>query len=271
MSANDTERAERGSSGPSTDPSPRVRGGAASETVLHRILKRAAGEWALANRFPLLGFEVRVPASPYRADVAAASRHPAADGGVVALFECKQARSDFLRDEADEPALRRETADCAGRLRTLSALVAGHRPDLRKGVALFPEYDDYDLRGLRHDGLERLQREVEIMQRKLVRSVKFARLHRYHAADYLYLVTTEGLIEPHEVPVGWGWLECATQEDRLTLRQPPQRHVTATAQRLAWLESMAMAGGRSQLRGLPPMPGRPPGPVTDAGPQDRRC
>jgi hypothetical protein len=252
--------------GPFTDPSPAVRRGATSETAVHRTLKRAAGEWALDNRFPVLGFEVRVPASPYRADVVAASRHPTDEGGVVALFECKQARSDFLRDEADEPTLRRETADYADRLRTLSALVAGHRPDLRKGVALFPEYDDYDLRGLRHDGLERLQRDLEIMQRKLVRSVKFARLHRYHAADYLYLVTTEGLIEPHEVPVGWGWLEVATQDGRLTLRQPPQRHVTATALRLAWLESMAMAGGRSQLRGLPPIPGRSPGAMTGGGP-----
>lgn len=258
MAASNPEHAGREPTGPSPVASTTARRGATSESAVHRALKRAAGEWALENRFPVLGFEVRVPASPYRADVAAASRHPSADGGVVALFECKQARSDFLRDEADEPTLRCETAECADRLKTLTSLVAAHRPDLRRGAALFPDYDDYDLRGLRHDGLERLQRDLEIRQRKLVRSVKFARLHRYHAADYLYLVTTAGLIEPHEVPVGWGWLDVSTQDGRVALRQPPQRHVTTSALRLAWLESMAMAGGRFQLRGLPPIPGKPP-------------
>ncbi|MFO1452439.1 MAG: hypothetical protein U1F61_30010 [Opitutaceae bacterium] len=224
-----------------------------SETEAHRRLKRAAADWAVANRLPLLGFEVRVPRGPYRADVAALSRRPSADSAVAALFECKQARSDFLRDEADEPVLRRETAECSARLQTLRSLVAGHRPDLRKGESLFPEYDDWDLRGLRHDGLERLQRDLEVRQRKIVASVKFARLHRYHAADYLYLVTTAGLIESHEVPSGWGWLELPESGQGLVLRAAPLRHVTSPGVRMAWLESVALSGSRAHLRSLPPL------------------
>ncbi|HUL55201.1 MAG TPA: hypothetical protein VLT83_17490, partial [Opitutaceae bacterium] len=97
------------------------------ETKAHAELKALAFAWARANGFPLAAFEVHVPASGYRADVAAASRHPLAADGAVALFECKQSRADFLRDEADEPRVRARGAEIARRLAALRALIAVHR------------------------------------------------------------------------------------------------------------------------------------------------
>ena len=230
------------------NPSPAHSG----ESLAHRELKRLASEWALTQRLPLLGCEVRVPRSPYRADLVAASRCPVGDTGVVAMFECKQARSDFLRDEANEPEVRRTAEGLAARARELRGLIAGHRPDLRRGESLFPEYDDYDLRGLKHDTLDEIECALEVCQHKILRSLKFARLHRYHAADHLYLVTVRGLIELHEVPTGWGWLETGNDGDGLCLRHPPVRHATTAQVRLAWLESIALAGTRAHLRSLRP-------------------
>jgi hypothetical protein len=216
---------------------------ARGETEAHRALKKLALAWAGAHRLPLSGVEVRVPKSPYRADVAAASRHPAADDGIVAVFECKQARADFLRDEADEPAVRLEATAIASRLAALKSLIGVHRPDLRRGESLFAEFDDYDFRDLRHPTLHALERKLDLLQGKLVESVKFARLHRYNAADYLYLVTENEVVAPHEIPCGWGWL--VRRDQGLELRQPPVRHATTPAQRLAWLESIAAAGARA--------------------------
>jgi hypothetical protein len=218
------------------------------ETPAHLELKRLAVCWALANRLPLVGVEVRVPKSAYRADVAALSRHPVGEYAVTALFECKQARSDFICDGADEPALSIEVKETADRLTELRKLIGGHRPDLRRGDSLFPEFDDYDFTGLKHDALHEIQRRLEILQRKVVEGVKFARLHRYHAADHLYLVTEPGIVHPHEVPAGWGWLE--RDGASLVVKQPPERHMPSADARLAWLENVAIAGARAAKRQL---------------------
>lgn len=201
------------------------------ETTAHLHLKRLAFDWARGNGLPMAGIEARVPRSGYRADVAALSRHPTGERGVVAVFECKQARSDFLRDEADEPHLRSQYAALCERVDRLRALIGRHRPDLRRGEELFPEFDGYDLRGLRHDTLSQLERELELAQKKLIHGVKFARLKQYHAADYLYLVTEPELIEKHEVPSGWGWL--VRTGDSLELQLKPVRFGTNPDTRLA--------------------------------------
>ena len=167
------------------------------ETQAHRELKRLAFAWAVENGLPIVGCEVRVPRSGYRADVAAMSRQPLGEAGLVALFECKQCRSDLIRDQADEPAVRIRSVELATRVGELRALIAVHRPDLRRGESLFAEFDEYDLAGLRHDTLHALERELGILQSKLENCVKFARLSRYHAADHLYLVTEPGIVEAY--------------------------------------------------------------------------
>ncbi|MDB6094095.1 MAG: hypothetical protein JWM32_1657 [Verrucomicrobia bacterium] len=214
------------------------------ETEAHRTLKRLAMAWARAHSLPLAAQEVRIPRSAYRADVAGASRHPARAEGVVAVFECKQCRADFLHDEADETTVKAAAASHHARLLHLRQLVALHRPDLRRGESLFAEYDSYDLRDLRHDTLHGLEKELVTLQRKIVSCVKFSKLCRYQAAEFFYLVTEAGIAEPHEVPHGWGWL--VREGDVLELKQLPVRHTTSTEHRITWLENIAAAGARTK-------------------------
>jgi hypothetical protein len=216
------------------------------ETEEHRTLKRLACEWAQSAGFAFVACEVRVPRSGYRADVAALTRKLRSPEARSALFECKQSRADFLRDQVDEPAAQAETRALSERLRALRALLAVHRPDLRRGESLFAEFDSYDFGGLRHETLHELEAEFEALQRKLLLGVKFSRLHKYHAADFLYLVTEPSILEPHEVPAGWGWLE--RDGETLALREPPLRHQAAPQSGLAWLESIALAGSAASRR-----------------------
>ena len=222
------------------------------ETERHRGLKRLACEWALTAGFAFVACEVRVPRSGYRADVAALTRKPALPEARSALFECKQSRVDFLRDQVDEPAAQTELRALSERLRSLRALLAVHRPDLRRGESLFAEFDSYDFGGLRHETLHALEAEFEALQRKLLLGVKFSRLHKYHAADFLYLVTEPDILEPHEVPVGWGWL--VREGETLVLREPPVRHSSAQSASLTWLENIALAGSSASRRMISCMP-----------------
>lgn len=214
----------------------------------HRELKRRALTWAREQGLVLAACEVRVPRSPYRADVVAATRGLATGGGTVAIFECKQSRADFLRDEADEPAVRAAARAASDRLRLLRESIGAHRPDLRRGAGLFPEWDDVDLRGLRHATLRRLEREVQALQRGSVHRVKFARLRRYGVADHCYLVTAPGIVEAGEVPDGWGWLEASPAAAALHLRAIPVRSSVSPDLGALWLEAIACSGARASRR-----------------------
>jgi len=216
------------------------------ETLAHRNLKRLALAWALEHGFSLAACEVRVPKSGYRADVVAATSRLLSTEGRVALFECKQARADFLRDQADEAALREEALRLCERLTSLRAMLAVHRPDLRRGESLFAEYDEYNFQDLRHDGFHEAEDALAQIQRKLLCAVKFARLRRYAAADHLYLVTESEILSEHEIPVGWGWL--VRVNEQVEVRRPPTRMETVAEQRLAWLEQIARAGTRDCLK-----------------------
>lgn len=187
-----------------------------------------------------------MPRSGYRADVAALSRRPGSGEAKTALFECKQCRPDFLRDQADEPGVKAELRALAERIRELRALLAVHRPDLRRGESLFAEFDSYDFGGMRHETLHGLEAQLDVLQRKLITGVKFSRLHKYHAADFLYLVTEPGLMERDEIPNGWGWLE--REGEALVLREAPVRHQASGEGRLAWLERIALAGAVASRR-----------------------
>ena len=103
---------------------------ASNETALHAQLKRLAIFWAQEQGFRAVAAEVRLPRSGFISDVAAykpATRRVAlgrngsvdevsgrlttiAAVGATAVFECKQARSDFLKDSyAGETTMRRLT------------------------------------------------------------------------------------------------------------------------------------------------------------------
>jgi len=222
------------------------------ESPGHRDLKRRALAWALDGGFVLAACEVRVPRSRYRADVVAATSGLASGRGTVAVFECKQSRADFLRDEAEEPTVREAARTAADRLRLLREAIGAHRPDLRRGTGLFPEWDDVDLRGLRHATLDRLEREVRTLQRGLQHRVKFARLRRYQVADHFYLVTAPGIVAAGEVPDGWGWLEASPAGAALHRRVAPVRSAVPPELGALWLESIALSGSRASRRLLGP-------------------
>jgi len=211
--------------------------GTGTESVVHRDLKRLALAWARAHRLVLAAPEVRLPRSGYRADVVAATPRVMSANALTAVFECKASRADFLRDAAREDGAAEMLVKMSERLMALRALIGGHRPDLRRGEELFPEFDALDLRGLRHRTHDRLEREFACQQRKLHEGTKFAKLARWRAASVLYLVTEDGLLAPHELPDGWGWLVRRGESLEVVVR--PCLRDTTPAERVALLERIA--------------------------------
>ena len=218
------------------------------ETPAHRELKRLALAWAGTRRLVLGATEVRLPRSNYRADVAAATPRTLANNAVTAVFECKASRADFLVDSAVETGAAESIAQLRERLAALRTLIAGHRPDLRRGEELFAEFDAYDLRGLKHETHDRLSAELRVAERKLQDGTKFARLFRWRAASLLYLVTEDEVLEPHELPEGWGWL--VRRGETLKLAKRPCLRETTPAERVALVERIAaVAARRERLSG----------------------
>lgn len=215
----------------------------AAETENHTRLKALTLAWAQANGFAICAFEVRVPRSGFRADVAACSRGAAAR---TAVFECKQSRADLLKDAQAEPATRARLAALAERRRALEGLLAVHRPDLRRGEALWPEFDAWDFSSLEHRAYRAVLADLETAQRQVVRGTKFSRMFRYRSADFLYLVVEEGIFAEAEIPAGWGLL--VRRGDTLFLSRPPSALDAEVRQRAAILEMIALAATRAVNR-----------------------
>lgn len=209
------------------------------ESAAHRELKRLALEWARAHRLTLGALEVRLPRSNYRADVAAATPRALSASAFTAVFECKASRADFLRDSAPEAGAGEKIARLGERLAALRALIGSHRPDLRRGEELFPEFDAIDLRGLRHRTHDRLAAELGAAQRKRLEGTKFARLGRWRAASLLYIVAEEDLFAPCELPDGWGLL--VRRGPALELTAQPCLRDTTAPERVALIERIAAA------------------------------
>ena len=78
------------------------------ESQRHWRLKQAALAWLAEQQYPVRATEIRLPNGNYRADVVAYRPELALSVekkgprqhqvGVTAILECKQARSDFLKD-----------------------------------------------------------------------------------------------------------------------------------------------------------------------------
>ncbi|WP_438480368.1 hypothetical protein [Oleiharenicola lentus] len=212
--------------------------GASGESLAHRELKRLAVEWARARRLMLCGSEVRLPRSNYRADVAAATPRQLSGNAVTAVFECKASRSDFLRDSADERATVATVQSLSERLHALNQLIGTHRPDLRLGEELFPEFDCIDLRGSRHDTHRAVTKALAAAQNALYEGTKFSKLTRWRAATFLYLVVDHAtLVHGHEVPAGWGLL--IREGEQLHCVIAPVRQETKLEERIALLERIA--------------------------------
>lgn len=232
-----------------TAVAPSASGGRAPpESDAHRALKALAAKWAVAHRLTLYAAEVRLPRSAYRADLAACTSRVASPQAFTAVFECKASRSDFLRDAAPETATAAELTELIQRLAELRSLIATHRPDLRRGEELFPTFDCWDLRGLRHTTHDQLTRRLRAAQRKLHEGTKFAKMTRWRSASLLYAVTEPGVLNPWELPEGWGWLE--RSEAGLVLRAKPCLQPTTAAERIALLERIAAVTAVRETRRL---------------------
>lgn len=211
--------------------------GARGESLAHRALKELAVTWARAHRLMLCGTEVRLPRSGYRADVAAATPRILSDAACTAVFECKASRADFRRDAADEAAATAEVLELRVRLAALREAIGVHRPDLRRGEELFPQFEAIDLRGVRHDTHARLTRQLRAAEVRMLEGTKFAKLARWRAATLLYLVAEPDVVAAAEVPDGWGLLERVG--DALRLRVKPCLNETTAVERVAFVERIA--------------------------------
>jgi len=229
------------------------------ESEPHRNLKRLALLWAEEHGYLIYGVEVRLPRSNYRADVAAylvkhalqplggagtmatrLARQPIV--GTTAVFECKQSRSDFLKDSRSSSRTVEQLGVLQERRRTLERLIGLHLPSLRKGETLFPEYDAIDLSRHEHKTYRKVLREIETLQARLYGKTKFDRMTRYECANVCYLVVEEGILEPHEAPLHWGLL-VRRGDSLIQVCTPVWREIPQPV-RLELLHRIALAGTR---------------------------
>jgi len=226
------------------------------ETEKHRELKRLALRWAQTNGFSIAACEVRVPKSGYRADVAACSRGAERR---TAVFECKQARADLLKDAQREDEARRKVEELSARVRNLEELIGGHRPDLRKGEALFAEFDAWDFSGVDHATHRRTLEQLATWQGRVLRGTKFAKLFRWRAADFFYLVSEDGIFAEAEIPAGWGLL--VRRGEELALARKPVWAEAKEEARRTLAECIGISATRAVNRAmdveLPPSPWAP--------------
>lgn len=216
------------------------------ESEAHGRLKGLALRWAQVEGFALCATEVRVPRSGFRADVAGCA---GADPDLTVVLECKQARADLLKDAHPEAASRQRFAELTARRRTLEELIAVHRSDLRRGEALWPEYDTWDFSRLKHRAYRSLLAELATMQRRVRHGMKFSKMARYRCADLLYLVVEDDIFAAAEIPDGWGLL--IRRGDDLKCSRPARRLESPAPQRAALQDAVVAAAARTARPNVP--------------------
>ena len=239
------------------------------ETTAHAMLKKLALQWAQQQGYLICDIEVRLPHSNFRADAVAyktaTERLPLVEDGkaprrlvrqpvvgATAVFECKQARSDFLNDSHNTAETARRLKALDERRQTLERLLGMHQPSLRRGETLFAEYDAIDISNFEHKTYRRVLREIAVQQARLYGKTKFDKVARYRCANLCYLVVEAGILRGHEVPVSWGLL--VRREEVLTLERTPVWQDVPEPTRLDLLQRIAMAGSRRLDRDLGILP-----------------
>lgn len=224
-----------------------------AESAAHLRLKRLALFWAQKQGYRSCAYEVGLPNSRYRADLAAYMPARERVGGIMrpaigatAVFECKQARSDFLKDSRSERATAAELAALHERRAALELQLRIHYPTLRVNDSLFQDYQSSDFGALEHENYRRLLARIALLQRRLFRQTKFDVLMRARCGNLFYVVADEGIFRPHEIPVGWGLL--VRRDDELELAAKPIWQELAEHERLGLLHRIAAAGNRALNR-----------------------
>lgn len=221
---------------------------ASGETARHASLKQLALRWACEQGLTLAAPEVSFPHRRFRVDVAACRparavpSRPAATSvhqvlRTAAVFECKQVRGDLLRDNARRDGASLRLRELETRRRELESRLQLHLPHLAQGESLFPEFDSYRLRDCGHGGYRRLVQRIATARQALTHGTKFDRLAGYRLANVHYLVVEASLVEPHELPPGWGLL--VRDGEVLRLAQKPAWQDIAAEEQLIFLQRIA--------------------------------
>jgi len=221
---------------------------ASGETIHHSNLKQLAIKWARGQGMILAAPEVSFPHCKFRVDVAACcparkvpARIPPASITsvlkVAAVFECKQVRSDLIRDNKRRELMSARLEALESRRAKLEALLQIHLPHLANGESLFPEYDSYRLTENRHEGHRRLLKQIALTKSGLFDGTKFDRLISYHMANLHYIVVEEDILKAHEVPEGWGLLVRLGEELQLVAK--PAWQDINVEQQLVFLQRIA--------------------------------
>jgi hypothetical protein len=228
------------------------------ETAHHAQLKSLALTWAREQGLSLAAPEVSFPHRRFRVDVAACcparkvpSRTPSSHLTSVlkaaAVFECKQARSDLIRDNKRREFLTRQLKTLHERRIQLESLLQLHLPHLANGESLFPEFDSYRLREHCHAGYKRLVKHLASAQKEVMAGTKFDRLLSYRLSNLHYLVVEDALLEAHDLPLGWGLL--VRNGDKLQLRNKPMWQNIGVEEQLVFLQRIAF--GKLKLKARP--------------------
>jgi hypothetical protein len=190
---------------------------AGGETSNHIGLKALALAWAQEQGMYLAAPEVSFPHRRFRVDVAACcparkvpSRTPSNTIGTIlkaaVVFECKQVRSDLIKDNKKREPLSKRLATLEKRRKLFETRLHLDYPNLALGESLFPEFDSYRLHECSHYAYRKLKKHISIAKRGIIKATKFDRLLSYRLANLHYLVVEEKLLKSHEVPTGWGLL-----------------------------------------------------------------
>jgi hypothetical protein len=217
------------------------------ESRTHATLKRLALGWLLERGCRIAAMEVACPLNKWRLDVAGfldrsagparGSEHDGlfASAGLIGpqagrvpirtiVIECKQSRSDFLRDRAVRDRLVALRARLEARRERLErTFLPRVEPHLRRsGASLFPECEAWDFGASRSPAYRALLARIEKIDRRLYGQTKFCRAAQYRLADELLIVAPRGMLSAGETPRGWGLLEASRASIRRAEREPPE-------------------------------------------------
>jgi hypothetical protein len=208
------------------------------ESDRHLALKKLSLAWAQEHGYTIAAAEVSAPhLGRARLDVAAYRPPPRCSLarkkgppviGATAIFECKQSRADFLHDTRRESEITDRLKKLQERRVMYEESMQLRFPSLRRGEALFPEFDGYDFASLGHPPYDDLLAEIKQLNRQMHERTKFDRLARWQAANLHYVVAEPAVAEPHELPHGWGLLTRGDSGLELTLpatwQEAPEQH-----------------------------------------------
>lgn len=267
------------------------------ETLAHRSLKEAAARFLIRAGCQAVGVEVRCPRSRYRVDAAGYLDSRPIDYGALtplggdpsvgtiwegtivarrgakrlrceprtAIIECKQARSDFLKDGKETARLlRRREALERRRAQIEDGLIKPAEPHLRRsGEFLFDEMEQWAFEESDSVAYRRVARSLRRINEQLYGETKFWLAAQYRLADRLYIMAPAGLIARRELPPGWGLVECDplvltrpavqpdTVESPVRLAVPAPQRLTSPDQRARLLRNIAAAATRTAWRTPP--------------------